>query len=250
QFACLLRKKSIELVRCKTIDLEVPATSEIVLEGEVMPGRLASEGPFGDHTGYYNPEEPHPIFKVKSVTHRKNPFYLTTVTGRPPREDAVIGIALNNIFVPMLRKNFPEVVDFHLPMEAISYRIAVVSIDKDYPGQAKRVMMGLWGFLPQFLYVKYIIVVDRDINVKAWDDVIWALATNVDPGRDVTIIENTPIDHLDFASPLAGLGSKMGIDATSKIYPEASRQWGRKIVMSRDIIDKVDSRWEEYGMRR
>lgn len=250
QFACLLRKKSIELVRCRTIDLEVPATSEIVLEGEVMPGSFASEGPYGDHTGYYNPEEPYPIFNIKSITHRKNPLYLTTVTGRPPREDAIIGIALNNIFVPMLRKNFPEVVDFHLPMEAISYRIAVVSIDKDYPGQAKRVMMGLWGFLPQFLYVKYIIVVDRDINVKAWDDVIWALATNVDPGRDVTIIENTPIDHLDFASPLAGLGSKMGIDATSKIYPEASRKWGRKIVMTREIVDKVDSRWEEYGMRR
>lgn len=250
QFACLLRRKSIGLVRCRTIDLEVPATSEIVLEGEVIPGRLASEGPHGDHTGYYNPEEPYPIFKIRCITHRKGPLYLTTITGRPPREDAIIGLALNSIFVPMLRKTFPEVVDFHLPMEAISYRIAVVSINKDYPGHAKRVMMGLWGFLPQFLYVKYIIVVDHDIDVKVWDDVIWALATNVDPARDVTLIENTPIDHLDFASPLAGLGSKMGIDATTKVYPEVTRRWGRRIVMDRKIIDKVDSRWEEYGLGR
>lgn len=247
-FAGLLRKKPVELVQCKTVGLEVPATSEIVLEGEILPGEMADEGPHGDHTGFYNSVEPFPIFHVKCITHRQGPLYLTTTTGRPPREDATIGLALNRVFLPLLRQQFPEIVDFHLPMEAVSYRVAVISMKKDYPGHAKRVMMGFWGFLKQFLYVKYIIVVDQDLNVRSWDDVIWAIATQVDPARDTFIIENTPIDYLDFASPVSGLGSKMGIDATTKIPPETSREWGKRIVMDRKIVEQVDRRWEEFGI--
>lgn len=247
-FAGLLRRKPVELVRCKTIDLEVPASSEIILEGEILPGETADEGPHGDHTGFYNSVESFPIFHIRCITHRSDPIYLTTTTGRPPREDAAIGLALNRVFLPLLRQQFPEIVDFHLPMEAVSYRIAVIAMKKEYPGHAKRVMMGFWGFLKQFLYVKYIIAVDADLNVRSWDDVIWAVATQVDPGRDTFVIENTPIDYLDFASPVSGLGSKMGIDATTKIPPETTREWGKRIVMSSEIIDRVDRRWTEYGI--
>jgi 4-hydroxy-3-polyprenylbenzoate decarboxylase len=247
-FAGLYRKKALELVPCKTVDLKVPASSEIILEGEIYPGEFAPEGPYGDHTGYYNPAEPFPVFRVKCITHRKSPLYLTTVTGRPPREDAVIGVALNKIFVPLLRQSFPEVVDFTLPMEAVSYRIAVVSIKKGYPGHAKRIMMGLWGFLKQFLYVKYIIVVDPDIDVNNWNDVIWAISTRADPSRDITIINDTPIDYLDFASPKDELGGKMGIDATNKIGSETTREWGTTLEMSQDIIEKVTKRWKELGL--
>lgn len=247
-FAGLYRKKSLELVQCKTIDLKVPASSEIVLEGEISPGDFAPEGPYGDHTGYYNPAEPFPVFKVRCITHRKNPLYLTTVTGRPPREDAVIAVALNKIFVPLLKQTFPEVVDFIIPMEAVSYRMAIVSIKKAYPGHAKRIMMGLWGFLKQFLYVKYIIVVDSDIDVNNWGDVIWAISTRADPSRDITIINDTPIDYLDFASPKDSLGGKMGIDATNKIGAETTREWGTRLEMSNDVVDQVTKRWGEFGL--
>lgn len=247
-FAGLYRKKSLELVQCKTIDLKVPAWAEIVLEGEVFPQDFAPEGPYGDHTGYYNPAEAFPVFRVKCITHRKDPLYLTTVTGRPPREDAAIAVALNKIFVPLLKQTFPEVVDFTLPMEAVSYRMAIVSIKKAYPGHAKRIMMGLWGFLKQFLYVKYIIVVDSDIDVHNWSDVIWAIATRADPSRDMTIINDTPIDYLDFASPKDSLGGKMGIDATNKIGAETTREWGTRIEMSNDVVAQVKRRWHEFGL--
>jgi len=247
-FAGLLRQKAVELVPCKTIPLEVPASSEIILEGEIHPGEEAPEGPHGDHTGYYNSVEPFPIFRVKCITHRLNPLYLTTTTGRPPREDAITGLALNIIFLPLLRQHFPEVVDFHLPMEGVSYRFAILSIKKEYPGHAKRIMMGLWGFLKQFLYVKFVIIVDDDIDVRKWEDVIWAIATRVDPIRDTTLIDHTPIDYLDFASPLPELGSKMGIDATTKIPPETSREWGKKITMDPQVIKKVDQMWKELRL--
>lgn len=247
-FAGLLRKESVELVKCRTIDLAVPATSEIVLEGEIMPGEFSTEGPFADHTGYYNVEESFPVFRIKCITHRKDPLYLSTITGRPPKEDAIIALALTRIFVPILRNQFPEIVDFFLPMEAVSYRIAVVSIKKEFPGHAKRVMMGLWGFLKQFLYTKYIIVVDEDIDIHNWDDVIWALSTRVDPGRDVTIIENTPFDYLDFSTPLPELGAKMGIDATVKFPPEVTRVWGEKIEMAPSIKELVDRKWPSLGI--
>ncbi len=247
-FAGILRKKAIELVECKTIPLKVPATAEIVLEGEIRHDDTALEGPFGDHTGYYNSKEAFPVFHLKAITHRIAPLYLTTITGRPPREDAIIGVALNKIYLPSLRLQFPEVVDFSLPMEAVSYRIAVVSIKKEYPGHARRLMMGIWGVLRQFMYVKYIIVVDDDIDVHNWSDVIWAISTRVDPKRDTVIIENTPIDYLDFSSPLDSLGSKMGIDATTKAPPEVSRQWGEKMEMDKDIIDLVTGKWKDYGI--
>ncbi len=247
-FAGVLRKKAIELVECKTVPLKVPATAEIVLEGEIRHGDLEIEGPFGDHTGYYNAPEPFPIFHLKAVTHRKDPLYLTTITGRPPKEDAVIGTVLNKLYLPSLKLQFPEVVDFSLPMEAVSYRIAVVSIKKEYPGHARRIMMGLWGVLKQFMYVKYIIVVDDDIDVHNWADVIWAISTRVDPKRDTLIIENTPIDYLDFSSPLDNLGSKMGIDATNKQPPEVTRKWGEKMEMDKMIEELVEKRWKEYGL--
>jgi len=249
-FAGLLRKEAIELVQCMTNSLMVPATSEIVLEGEILPGEEAQEGPFADHTGYYNAEEHFPVFRVKCITHRSNPLYLSTITGRPPKEDAIIALALTKIFLPLLRNQFPEIIDFHLPMEAVSYRIAVVSIKKEFPGHAKRVMMGLWGFLKQFLYVKYIIVVDDDIDVRKWDDVIWALSTRVDPGRDTTIIENTPFDYLDFSTPLPELGAKMGIDATMKSPPEVNRAWGKKVEMAAEIKELVDKKWPSLNLER
>ncbi len=246
-FAGVLRKKAIELVECKTVPLKVPASAEIILEGEIRHGDLAMEGPFGDHTGYYNAAEPFPVFHLKAITHRKDPLYLTTITGRPPKEDAVIGTVLNKLYLPSLKLQFPEVVDFSLPMEAVSYRIAVVSIKKEYPGHARRIMMGLWGVLKQFMYVKYIIVVDEDIDVHNWSDVIWAIATRVDPARDTLIIDKTPIDYLDFSSPIENLGSKMGIDATNKYPPEVSRKWGEKMQMDKTISELVDKRWKEYG---
>jgi 4-hydroxy-3-polyprenylbenzoate decarboxylase len=247
-FAGVLRKKAIELVECKTVPLKVPATAEFVLEGEIRHNDTAPEGPFGDHTGYYNSVESFPVFHLKAITHRKNPIYQTTLTGRPPKEDAIIGTVLNNIYLPSLKLQFPEVVDFALPMEAVSYRIAVVSIKKEYPGHARRIMMGIWGVLKQFMYVKYIIVVDGDIDVHNWTDVIWAISTRVDPARDTVIIERTPIDYLDFSSPVAELGSKLGIDATTKAPPEVTREWGEKMEMSPDIVELVTKKWKEYGI--
>lgn len=246
-FAGVLRKKAIELVCCRTVPLKVPATSEIVLEGEVLPGESAIEGPFADHTGYYNSAERFPVFHLKAITHRKDPIYLTTITGRPPREDAVIGAVLNTLYLPTLKLNFPEVVDFSLPMDAVSYRVAVISIKKEYPGHAKRIMMGLWGLLKQFLYVKYIIVVDDDIDVHNWADVLWAISTRVDPKRDTLVIEDTPVDYLDFSSPKDSLGSKLGMDATTKMPPEITRSWGEKIKMESSVVELVNRRWKEYG---
>jgi 4-hydroxy-3-polyprenylbenzoate decarboxylase len=250
QFAGVLRKKAIELVECKTVSLKVPATAEIILEGEIRHGEheQAPEGPYGDHTGYYNPAEPFPVFHLKAITHRKNPIYLTTITGRPPKEDAVIGTVLNDLYLPSLKLQFPEICDFYLPMEAVSYRIAVVSIKKQYPGQARRIMMGLWGVLKQFMYVKYIIVTDDDIDIRNWDDVVWALSTRVDPARDSMIIKDTPIDYLDFSSPKNALGSKLGIDATTKIGSEITREWGTKMEMTPEIIELVTKKWKDYGI--
>jgi len=247
-FAGLLRKKSVELAKCVTSDLMVPATSEIVLEGEIIPGDVAKEGPFADHTGFYNDEELHPVFHVKCITHRKNPYYLTTVTGRPPREDAILALALNRMVLPLLKQSFTEVVDFALPMEAVSYRIGVVSIEKQYAGQAKQLIMGLYGYLKQFLGLKYIIVVDSDINVQDWSDVIWALATRVDPARDTFIVDEAPIDTLDFAAKRPGIGSKMGIDATSKAPPEVTNKWPDKVSMDPKIVAQVNMRLRELGL--
>ncbi|PPR75840.1 MAG: 3-octaprenyl-4-hydroxybenzoate carboxy-lyase [Alphaproteobacteria bacterium MarineAlpha3_Bin4] len=248
QFAGLLRGKKVELVNCKTVPLKVPAESEIVLEGHVSLDDYGDEGPYGDHTGYYNAVERFPIFTLSAITMRRNPIYLSTFTGRPPDEPSVLGEALNDIFVPLLTQQFPEIVDFWLPPEACSYRAAVVAIKKAYPGHANRIMMAVWSYLRQFMYTKFVIVVDHDISARNWNDVVWAVSTNVDPARDVTVIENTPIDYLDFASPQSGLGSKMGIDATTKISPETVREWGRKIRMSEDIIAEVTRKWESYGL--
>ncbi|BBB57183.1 MAG: UbiD family decarboxylase [Rickettsiaceae bacterium] len=242
-FAGLLQSSSIELVQCKTIDLKVPANAEIILEGYVSLDEYLPEGPFGDHTGYYNDVELFPVFKIKAITMRKNPVYLSTYTGKPPDEPSVLGEALNEIFIPLIQNQFPEIVDFWLPPEGCSYRIGVISIRKTYPGQAKRIMMGIWSFLQQFMYTKYIIIVDDDIDVRNWSEVMWAVATRTDAKRDFTFIENSPIDYLDFASPMSGLGSKLGIDATNKITPETSRQWGEKIKMNDEIIKKVDKIW-------
>ena len=248
QFAGLLREKKVELVDCKTIPLKVPAEAEIVLEGHVSLDDYGDEGPYGDHTGYYNAIEPFPVFTVSAITMRRDPIYLSTFTGRPPDEPSVLGEALNDVFLPLFNQQFPEIVDFWLPPEACSYRVGVVSIKKAYPGHAKRVMMAVWSYLRQFMYTKFVIVVDADINARDWKDVIWAVSTNVDPARDITVIENTPIDYLDFASPESGLGSKMGIDATTKIPPETTRDWGRRIRMTDDIIDEVTEKWEAYGL--
>ena len=240
QFAGLLRNKKTELVKCKTIDLEVPANAEIVLEGTVSFDDYRDEGPYGDHTGYYNSVEQFPVFTLSAITMRKNPVYLSTYTGKPPDEPSVLGEALNELFVPLLKQQFPEIVDFWLPPEGCSYRVGVVSIKKTYAGQAKRIMMGIWSFLRQFIYTKFVIVVDDDINVRAWKEVIWAISTRMDPARDTTIIENTPIDYLDFASPVSSLGSKMGLDATNKIPPETSREWGRVIKMDEKVEKKIE----------
>jgi len=248
QFAGLLRGKRVELVDCVSQPLKVPASAEIVLEGEVSLENYGDEGPYGDHTGYYNSVERFPVFTITAMTMRQKPIYLSTFTGRPPDEPSVLGEALNDVFLPLFQQQFPEVVDFWLPPEGCSYRVAVVTIKKAYPGHAKRVMLGVWSYLRQFMYTKFVIITDDDVNARDWNDVIWALSTRVDPARDLTILENTPIDYLDFASPESGLGSKLGIDATNKWPPETKREWGEKIAMDRDIVDLVSSRWSDYGL--
>jgi 4-hydroxy-3-polyprenylbenzoate decarboxylase len=248
QFAGLLRGSKTEVVKCLGNDLQVPAGAEIVLEGCIHPGETALEGPFGDHTGYYNEQERFPVLTVERITARRDPIYHSTYTGKPPDEPAVLGMALNEVFVPLLARQFPEIVDFYLPPEGCSYRIACVSMRKQYPGHAKRVMFGIWSFLRQFLYTKFIIVTDADINVRDWKEVVWALATRVDPRRDTLITEHTPIDYLDFASPTPGLGSKMGIDATSKWPGETDRRWGETIAMSEEVKRRVDALWRELGL--
>ena len=249
-FAGLLRGARTELVQCQSNDLEVLANAEIVLEGHIDAGDEAPEGPFGDHTGYYNEVETFPVLSVDRITQRARPIYHSTYTGRPPDEPAVLGAALNEVFVPILCKQFPEIVDFHLPPEGCSYRLAVASIRKAYPGHAKRIMFGIWSFLRQFMYTKLVIVTDDDIDIRDWRDVIWALTTRVDPARDMTLVENTPIDYLDFASPASGLGSKLGIDATNKGPPETSRRWGRPVRMSAEVRDRVDRMWSDLGIDR
>jgi len=248
QFAGLLRGAKTEIVKCVSHDLQVPAGAEIVLEGFIHPGETALEGPFGDHTGYYNETERFPVFTINRITTRRDPIYHSTYTGKPPDEPAVLGMALNEVFVPMLMKQFPEIADFYLPPEGCSYRMALVSMQKQYPGHAKRVMFGVWSFLRQFMYTKFIIVTDDDINVRDWKEVMWALTTRVDPARDTLIAENTPIDYLDFASPVAGLGSKMGIDATNKWPAETARSWGTPIAMSEIVKRRVDALWQELGL--
>ena len=249
-FAGLLRGAKTEVVKCLSNELQVPATAGIILEGHIAPGEMAEEGPFGDHTGYYNEVERFPVFTITRITHRRNPIYHSTYTGRPPDEPAVLGVALNEVFVPLLQKQFPEITDFYLPPEGCSYRVACVSMKKQYPGHAKRVMFGVWSFLRQFMYTKFVIVTDDDINVRDWQDVIWAISTRMDPARDCTIIENTPIDYLDFASPVSGLGSKIGLDATNKWPGETSREWGRPIAMSPEVKARVDAIWRELGIDR
>jgi len=248
QFAGLLRGRKVELVDCKTVPLKVPAEAEIVLEGHVLLDEYGDEGPYGDHTGYYNAVERFPVFKLSAMTMRRDPIYLSTFTGRPPDEPSVLGEALNEVFIPLLQQQFPEIVDFWLPPEGCSYRIAVVAIRKAYPGHAKRVMMGVWSYLRQFVYTKFVIVVDDDIDARQWQDVIWAVATRMDPARDITVIANTPIDYLDFASPEAGIGGKIGLDATNKMPPETKRDWGRKLRMSDAIIKEVTAKWSSYGL--
>ncbi len=248
QFAGLLRGEKVELVDCKTVPLKVPAQAEIVIEGHVSLDDYADEGPYGDHTGYYNSVEKFPVFTVSAITMRKKPIYLSTFTGRPPDEPSVLGEALNEVFIPLLQQQFPEIIDFWLPPEGCSYRIAVISMKKAYPGHAKRVMMGAWSYLRQFMYTKWLIVVDDDINARDWKDVMWAISTRMDPVRDVTLIENTPIDYLDFASPESGLGGKIGLDATNKWVPETKREWGREIRMDKDVIDAVTKKWSKLGL--
>jgi 4-hydroxy-3-polyprenylbenzoate decarboxylase len=248
QFAGLLRGRKVELVDCVSVPLKVPAAAEIVLEGLVSLDDYGDEGPYGDHTGYYNAIEKFPVFTITAMTMRRQPIYLSTFTGRPPDEPSVLGEALNEVFLPLFRQQFPEVVDFWLPPEGCSYRVAVVTMRKAYPGHARRVMLGVWSYLRQFMYTKFVIVTDDDIDARSWQDVIWAISTRVDPARDVVILESTPIDYLDFASPEPGLGSKLGIDATNKMPPETSREWGRKIRMSDDVIEQVTSRWASYGL--
>ena len=247
-FAGLLRGTRTELTKSLANDLPVPASAEYVLEGYIEPGDEAAEGPFGDHTGYYNDVEHFPVMTIERITHRRDPIYHSTYTGRPPDEPAVLGVALNEVFVPLLQKQFPEISDFYLPPEGCSYRLAVVSMKKQYPGHAKRVMMGVWSFLRQFMYTKFVIVTDDDIDVREWKDVVWAMTTRMDPARDTTIIENTPIDYLDFASPTAGLGSKIGFDATTKLAAESDRRWGRPISMSREVRERVDAMWADLGI--
>ena len=255
QFAGLLRGARTEIVKCVTHDLQVPATAEIVLEGYIQADaddpsgyETALEGPFGDHTGYYNEVERFPVFTIERITMRRAPIYHSTYTGKPPDEPAVLGVALNEVFVPLLQKQFPEIADFYLPPEGCSYRLAVVSLKKQYPGHAKRVMFGVWSFLRQFMYTKFIIVTDDDIDIRDWKEVVWALTTRVDPARDTLLVESTPIDYLDFASPVSGLGSKMGIDATHKWAGETSRAWGRPIAMDAEVKARVDALWRELGL--
>ncbi|MCW8876847.1 MAG: 4-hydroxy-3-polyprenylbenzoate decarboxylase [Kangiellaceae bacterium] len=247
-FAGLLRGEKTRVVNCLTNDLQVPASAEYVLEGYIYPDEMAPEGPYGDHTGYYNEVENFPVFTIEKITQRQSPIYHSTYTGRPPDEPAILGVALNEVFIPLLQKQFPEIVDFYLPPEGCSYRLAVVTMKKQYPGHAKRVMMGVWSFLRQFMYTKFVIVTDDDVNARDWNDVIWALTTRVDPARDTTMIEHTPIDYLDFASPVSGLGSKMGIDATNKWPGETTREWGEPIVMDQAVKDRVDAMWQELDL--
>ncbi len=247
-FAGLLRGDKTEVVKSISNDLQVPASAEIVLEGYIAQDETAPEGPYGDHTGYYNEVDDFPVMTVTHITHRDNPIYHSTYTGRPPDEPAILGVALNEVFVPILQKQFPEIVDFYLPPEGCSYRMAVVTMKKQYPGHAKRVMMGVWSFLRQFMYTKFVIVCDDDVNARDWNDVIWAITTRMDPARDTTLIENTPIDYLDFASPVSGLGSKMGLDATNKMPGETDREWGTPIVMDEDVKQKVDDIWDKLGL--
>lgn len=248
QFAGLMRGQKAELVPCKTVPLMVPAEAEIVLEGHVLLDEHAPEGPYGDHTGYYNSVETFPVFQVTAITMRRKPIYLTTFTGRPPDEPSVLGEALNEVFIPLFQQQFPEVVDFWLPPEGCSYRIAVVSMKKAYPGHAKRVMLGVWSYLRQFMYTKWVIIVDDDIDARDWKDVMWAMSTRMDPARDITVIENTPIDYLDFASPESGLGSKIGLDATNKLPPETHREWGEKLYMDQEVVDRVSEKWAKLGL--
>ncbi len=244
-FAGLLRGSKTEVAKSIINDLQVPASAEIVLEGFIYPDEFAAEGPYGDHTGYYNEVADFPVFTIERITQRQAPIYHSTFTGRPPDEPAILGVALNEVFVPILQKQFPEIVDFYLPPEGCSYRMAVISMKKQYAGHAKRVMLGTWSFLRQFMYTKFVIVVDDDVNVRDWQDVIWAMTTRMDPARDLTILENTPIDYLDFASPVSGLGSKVGFDATNKWPGETNREWGRTIVMTPEVIKKVDELWDK-----
>jgi len=247
-FAGLLRDSRSQLVKCRSHDLLVPATAEIILEGFIYPGETAPEGPYGDHTGYYNEVSEFPVFTVETMTHRNNPIYHSTYTGRPPDEPAILGVALNEVFIPILQKQFPEIIDFYLPPEGCSYRIAVISMKKQYAGHAKRVMMGTWSFLRQFMYTKILIVVDEDVNPRDWQDVMWAISTRMDPVRDTTLIEHTPIDYLDFASPISGLGSKMGLDATNKWPGETNREWGRPIVKDPLISAKMTALLAELNL--
>jgi 4-hydroxy-3-polyprenylbenzoate decarboxylase len=247
-FAGLLRGAKTELVKCHSNELLVPARAEIILEGYIAPGETAAEGPYGDHTGYYNEVEQFPVFTITRITQRRDAIYHSTYTGRPPDEPAVLGVALNEVFVPILKKQFPEIVDFYLPPEGCSYRLAVVTMRKQYPGHAKRVMLGIWSFLRQFMYTKFVIVTDDDVNARDWRDVIWAMTTRMDPARDTVMIENTPIDYLDFASPVAGLGSKMGFDATNKWPGETSREWGKPIARDPATVARIDALWESLGL--
>ena len=252
-FAGLLRGSKTELAECFTPlcrehGLQIPARAEYVMEGYIEPGEMAEEGPFGDHTGYYNEVESFPVFTVEAITHRESPIYHSTYTGRPPDEPAILGMALNEVFIPILQKQFPEIVDFYLPPEGCSYRLAVVTMRKEYPGHAKRVMLGVWSFLRQFMYTKFVIVTDEDVNARDWKDVIWAMTTRMDPQRDSVFIDNTPIDYLDFASPVSGLGSKVGFDATNKWAGESQREWGRPIAMDEAIIKRVDELWDDLGI--
>ncbi|WON75083.1 4-hydroxy-3-polyprenylbenzoate decarboxylase [Nitrosospira sp. Is2] len=248
QFAGLLRGAKTEIVKCLSHGLQVPASAEIVLEGYIQPGETALEGPYGDHTGYYNEQETFPVFTVERITMRRDPIYHSTYTGKPPDEPAILGVALNEVFVPLLQKQFSEIVDFYLPPEGCSYRMAVVSMKKQYAGHAKRVMFGVWSFLRQFMYTKFIIVTDDDVNIRDWKEVIWAITTRVDPARDTLIVENTPIDYLDFASPVSGLGGKMGLDATNKWPGETNREWGKPITMDKAVKARVDEVWKELGL--
>ena len=246
QFAGMLRNARSDVTACLSLPLQVPAAAEFVFEGHIMPGDEALEGPYADHTGYYNSQEKFPVFTIEKITHRNNPIYHSTYMGRSPYDEpSVLAMALNEMFIPLLQKQFPEIMDFYLPPEACSYRLAVVSIRKQYPGHARRIMFGIWSYLRQFTYTKFIIVTDDDINVRDWKDVIWAMTTRADPARDTVVIENTPVDYLDFASPVSGLGSKSGIDATNKWPGETNRQWGTPVLMSKDIIAHVDDIWEQ-----
>jgi len=247
-FAGLLRGKKTELVKSLSNDLQVPASAEYILEGFIAPDDMAAEGPFGDHTGYYNEVDQFPVMTVTHISHRPDPIYHSTYTGRPPDEPAVLGLALNEVFIPILQQQFPEISDFYLPPEGCSYRMAVVTIKKQYAGHAKRVMMGVWSFLRQFMYTKFIIVTDDDINARDWNDVIWAMTTRMDPRRDCVFIDNSPIDYLDFASPVSGLGSKIGFDATNKWTGETEREWGKPITMDQSVKDRVDALWPELGL--